>query len=115
MVKSRLSGSHQGLHDWVVQRVTALFMVGYGVGLFLYIGWHTPLSYAQWRHLFSLQSMKVSTILFLAALLWHARVGMWIVLTDYVPSFILRALLQLIVFAVCVSCFVWGILILWSV
>jgi len=114
MVKSVLGVNHQGLRDWVIQRVSAIFMAVYSVALVLYLT-HSSLSFAEWHSLFSQVWMKIVTILFLVALLWHAWIGVWTIFTDYIKSFVIRSFLNFFVLLMLFACFIWGLLILWSV
>jgi succinate dehydrogenase / fumarate reductase, membrane anchor subunit len=115
MVKSVLSVSHQGLRDWVVQRVSAILMAVYSIGLSAYLVLHTDLSYAEWHYLFSQEWMKVATVLFILSLLSHAWIGIWTIFTDYIKPYVLRCILNFFVLLMLAACFFWGILILWSV
>lgn len=115
MVKTVLGVKHQGLRDWIVQRVSAIFMAVYSVGLIAYLVSHSGLSYAEWHTLFTHTWVKVATLLFLACLLAHAWIGMWTVFTDYVKNFVLRCILNCLVILMLAACFFWGLLILWSV
>ncbi len=115
MVKSVLSSNYQGLRDWVVQRVTAIIMAIYAVGLAVYLLVHPSLSFAEWHHLFSINSMKIATILAIVCVLKHAWVGMRTVFTDYIKCTILRGILNVVVWVGLFACFFWALLILWSV
>ncbi len=115
MVKSVLGVNHEGLRDWMIQRVSAIFMAVYTICLVLYIISHTDLSFVEWHSLFSQTWMKVVSALFLLALLWHAWIGIWTIFTDYIKSFVIRGLLNFLVLLMLFACFFWGILILWSV
>lgn len=115
MVKSILSVSHQGLRDWVIQRISAIIMGIYSIGLIIYFLFHPGLSFPVWHHLFSYTAMKVASILFLLSLLFHAWIGVWTIFTDYIKSYILRCILNFFVLLMLGACFFWGILILWSV
>jgi len=115
MVKSVLGVNHQGLRDWVIQRISAIFMAFYSIGLILYVVCHRGLSFAEWHSLFSQEWMKVAAVLFLLSLMLHAWIGIWTILTDYVTSFITRSILNFFVLLMLIACFFWGILILWSV
>lgn len=115
MVKSVLSVAHQGLRDWVIQRLSAIFMAIYSIGLILYIVSHPGLSFAEWHSLFASEWMKVATILFLAAILMHAWIGIWTIFTDYVKPFVIRCVLNTLVLLLLAASFIWGVLILWSV
>lgn len=115
MVKSVLGVNHQGLRDWIIQRVSAIFMALYSISLIVYILCHPGLSFAEWHYLFSTSWMKIATILFLLCLMGHAWIGIWTIFTDYVKPFVLRSILNLLVLLMLAACFIWGILILWSV
>lgn len=115
MVKSVLGVNHQGLRDWAIQRVSAILMAVYSIGLISYLVYHPGISYAEWHTLFAVLWVKIATLLFLLCLMMHAWVGMWTILTDYVKPFVLRAILNVVILLVLASCFIWGIMILWSV
>lgn len=115
MVKSVLGVHHQGLRDWMIQRVSAIFMAVYSIALILYIVCHPGLSFAEWHSLFAAPWMKIATILFTLALIWHAWIGVWTILTDYVKPFVLRSVINTLVLFMLAACFVWGVLIVWSV
>jgi succinate dehydrogenase / fumarate reductase membrane anchor subunit len=104
MVKSVLGVNHQGLRDWVLQRVSAILMAVYSIGLILYILLHPDLSYQNWQILFAHRGMKVASSLFLACLLFHAWIGMWTIFTDYIKSYIIRAILNFLVQLMLVAC-----------
>lgn len=115
MVKSVLGVNHQGLRDWVIQRISAIFMAIYSIGLISYLICHPGLSFAEWHSLFAHQWMKIITLIFILAIMWHAWIGIWTIFTDYVKPYILRGILNLLVIFMLVACFIWGVLILWSV
>lgn len=115
MVKSVLGVNHQGLKSWVIQRVSAILMTIYVFGLVGFILCHTDLSFSDWRDLFATTWMKVATLIFILALLYHAWIGIWTVFTDYVKCYILRAFLNSVVLLMLFASFFWGVLILWSV
>jgi succinate dehydrogenase / fumarate reductase membrane anchor subunit len=115
MVKSVLGASHQGLRDWVLQRISAIIMAIYSIGLVAFIVCHPELSYAEWHGLFTATWMKVATLLTLLAVMFHAWVGMWTIFTDYVKCFVLRNVLYVLVLIMLAACFLWALLILWSV
>lgn len=105
----------RGLRDWIVQRLTALYMGGYVVFLSTYLLLTRPVTFTGWSALFSTWPMKVATVLCLLGVMVHAWIGMWTILTDYVKFKMLRAWLCVAVLFFLAACFLWGILILWSV
>lgn len=115
MVKSVLGVNHQGLQDWVIQRLSAVVMVVYLVFMTIYLFSHADLSFIEWHALFAKPWMKIATLLFIAALLYHAWIGMWTIFTDYIKPFALRSVLDCLVLLLLISCFIWGVMMLWSV
>lgn len=115
MVKSVLGVNHQGLRDWVVQRLSAIYMAVYFIVLSAYILLHSGMDFAEWHALFACTAMKIATMLFLVGLLLHAWVGIWTIFTDYVKCAVVRAILNSLVWLMLGACFFWGLMILWSV
>ena len=116
MVGQRLVvGAHYGLRDWLVQRITAVVMAVYTL-LFLVMLLSTPThNFSTWRALFAPQWMKFATLLFVAALLWHAWVGVRNIFMDYVKSEGGRIVLYVLVLAALFVYGAWAVQILWSV
>ena len=115
MVKNVISVAHRGLTDWIIQRVSAIYMAVFSIALIVYLVGHPDISFAEWHSLFACQWMKIATILFFLALMFHAWIGVWTIFTDYVKCSILRAILNLLVILMLAASFIWGIMILWSV
>lgn len=115
MVKSVLSVNHQGLRDWLIQRVSAILMIIYTIVIFYFLASHTKVDYADWHELFACRWMKIFTIIILISLMYHAWVGIWTILTDYVKPFVLRLFLNVIVLIALAAFFFDGLLILWGV
>lgn len=115
MVKSVLGSNHRGLTDWLVQRISALVMTVYMLGILAFFIMHHPLEYPEWHALFSAGWMKVSTMIFLTSLLFHAWSGMWTIFTDYVKPYWLRLILHAVVLLSLIAFFFAGLLILWSI
>ena len=107
-------GAHYGLGDWLLQRLTALVMALYTIGLLACLLWHAPASYADWKAIFSNTFVRVTTMLFFAALLYHAWIGLRDVFMDYVRATGLRLALQTAVVIVLVLYLIWAASILWS-
>lgn len=115
MVKSVLSVYHQGLRDWLIQRVSAFVMAIYSIGIIGFFLTHPNLEYTAWHSLFSQQWMKVVTLLFISSLLFHAWVGMWTIFTDYIKPSIWRFPIHVFVFLALLTMFFWSLLILWGI
>jgi succinate dehydrogenase / fumarate reductase membrane anchor subunit len=96
-MRRRLTGSaHSGLGEWLLQRVSALYM---GVFVF-YVALRllvAPIAdYAAWRGWFFAGAVRLGFALFFASLLIHSWVGMRSVFMDYLKPIWLRFLAQLL-------------------
>jgi succinate dehydrogenase / fumarate reductase, membrane anchor subunit len=107
-------GAHYGTGDWLLQRLTAVVMAVYTVGLLVCLAWHAPASYADWKSIFSGTVARLATMVFLAALLYHAWVGMRDIFMDYVKPTGVRLALQACTVLVLLAYLFWGASILWG-
>ncbi|MEO8061088.1 MAG: succinate dehydrogenase, hydrophobic membrane anchor protein [Burkholderiales bacterium] len=86
-----------GLSAWLVQRLSAVFMLGFMVFLLVHFLVDPPGSYEAWRTWMGDVPVSVAAGVFVAALLAHAWVGLRDVTLDYVASLAARvAVLSLI-------------------
>jgi succinate dehydrogenase / fumarate reductase membrane anchor subunit len=106
-------GAHYGLRDWLLQRLTAVVMALYTVGLAACVLVRPPVSYADWRALFTGPFMRLATLFFVAALLYHAWVGMRDIVMDYVKPTGIRLGLQTVIGGVLLLYLIWAASILW--
>ena len=107
-------GAHYGVGNWLVQRVSAVAMALYTVLAVPYVLWRAPDSYSAWKALFAGGFFRLATMLALAALLWHAWIGMGDILIDYVHPFGLRLATQAAVAIVLAFYLIWSVSILWG-
>ncbi|MCP5357245.1 MAG: succinate dehydrogenase, hydrophobic membrane anchor protein [Pseudomonadales bacterium] len=121
MVTNVTSFGRSGLYDWLVQRVTAIILAVYFVGMLGYLIQHPDLSYQQWHALFSTTWVRIASLLALISLCAHAWVGLWTISTDYLTPYligpkatVLRLLFQAGSVALMFIYLVWGIQILWG-
>lgn len=115
MVKSVLGVNHQGLRDWLIQRVTAVVMTIYIIVLAGFFLAHPNMAYYEWHGLFISQWMKIGTALVMLSVLYHAWIGMWTIFTDYIKVVWLNWILQFIVILALIAFFLETLLILWGV
>lgn len=115
MVKTVLGVDHQGLRDWLFQRISAIVMALYFICLGWFLFTHQSLTYGQWHNLFAMPAIKIFTIMFVISLLYHAWIGMWTVFTDYIKPASLRLVLEVLMMLMLVACFFWALEILWGV
>jgi len=107
-------GAHYGLGDWLLQRLTAIVMAVYTVGMVACLLWHVPSSYADWKAIFSGSLARLATMVFLLALLYHAWVGMRDIVMDYVKPTGIRLALETAIGGVLVVYLIWAASILWG-
>lgn len=111
----RVGGARRGLDLWLVQRASALYMAGF-IPVFLVCALAAgPLDFAAWRGLFQPLAGKLGSLLFLAAMLLHAWIGLREVCIDYVHPLVLRLGLYFAFATLYLACLAWGVDILWSV
>lgn len=105
----------QGLRAWLVQRLSAVYMLVFllffAISLFL----NNIENHAQWRSWITHPFNSVATFIFFAALLMHTWVGMRDVLIDYLQSFRIRFLALTLVAGLLLGMGVWLARILLSV
>jgi len=97
-----LGSAHHGSHHWLLQRFTAagnLLTVGYLVFSFLFL---PDLSYESVRAWIGEPAPALALGLMIVSVFWHARLGLQVMLEDYVHGarrFALILLLNLAAFA----------------
>lgn len=110
-----VGGARRGLDMWLLQRASAIYMALFLVvfmALFLSAG---PMGFDAWRGLFAPMAMKVAALLFVAALLTHAWIGLREIFIDYVHFLLPRLALYLAFAVLYLGCLIWAVDILWSV
>lgn len=101
-----------GVRNWVVQRVSAVYMAIFLLLTLAYLAGAGPLNYHDWFALAGTPVFSVLLLMFLVALLLHAWTGIRDVVLDYVSPDGLRFGV-LVLFAVyLLAMAVWGVRIL---
>lgn len=114
MVTNITSLTGNGLKDWLIQRVSAVYLAAYSFFLLAFIIRHPQLPFAQWHDLFHMHSVKIASLIALLMISLHAWIGIWTVTTDYLKCTSLRLSIQILVALLLLSQFVWGIMIVWG-
>lgn len=113
MLGVALSFGKNGLQDWLIQRLTAIFLAAYVIFLFVYFILHPNPSFTEWSQLFSSIWMQISTSIILLSLIVHAWIGIWTVITDYIKPVSLRLFVQVFFILGLLGCLFFGFDILW--
>lgn len=111
MVKIAGTLGRSGVHDYILLRASAMVLFAY---ILYFIGFiaSADLSYQVWIGFFSLTATKIFTLLALLAMLVHAWIGIWQILTDYVKCTLLRGTLQFVLTTVAFIYVIFGFVIL---
>lgn len=109
-----VAGARRGLGLWLWQRASAVVMALYLPAFALYAASHAPLDYTAWRGLFDPLIVKLATLIFVAAALLHAWIGLREILIDYVHRLGVRLALYLAFGLLYAVCFLWAAAILWG-
>lgn len=88
-----MSRQASGLKAWVIQRVTAVYIAFYVVYMMLVFAISPPMGVESWRQMMASPVCGMATLLFFAALLMHAWIGIRDVLIDYVQPLPARVVL----------------------
>jgi succinate dehydrogenase / fumarate reductase membrane anchor subunit len=113
--------THTGPSDWIIQRITSVIIAAY---LFFMVGYllaNPSLTYGQWAELNNLLTMRLFSLVTISAVAYHAWIGIWCVLTDYITVRLigpiadgLRKILQTGLGFIILFYMVWTIKILWG-
>lgn len=104
----------RGLHDWIAQRITALIVLVYTLTLMAYLFFCPALNHQAITKIFDHLVMKIATVVALLSILWHAWIGLWTVLTDYVKPKFIRLILEVAIILLLLAYLVWLVEILWG-
>ncbi|MFC7419251.1 succinate dehydrogenase, hydrophobic membrane anchor protein [Iodobacter arcticus] len=114
MVNREVVGAHYGLRDWLVQRVTAVIMLVYTLGVVAFILLANGASFEAWQQLFACTWVKVVTTVSLFALLWHAWVGIRDIWMDYLQHVGLRLTMHVLTLLWLAGSLVYMIKVVWG-
>ena len=115
MLERIVTGAHYGLRDWMVQRVTAVVMVLYTLGLAGYLLLQPVVDYNVWTLLFSSSVVRSVSLLFLLSVFYHAWIGVRDIVMDYVKPAAIRLLIHVLVILALLLYAIWSVQILWGI
>lgn len=101
-----------GLRAWLVQRVSAVYMLLFIIYLLAHFVIDPPRSYVAWRGWVMSDGVSIAAAVFFAALLMHAWIGLRDVTLDYVHPAPLRLLVLAVLGSGLVAIAAWVVRIL---
>lgn len=84
------SSSRTGLGEWLLQRLSALYVAGFAVYVAVLLLAFPPADYSAWRGWLGSGPVRLASGLFVVLLLIHAWIGMRSVFIDYLHPLWLR-------------------------
>lgn len=107
-----MSRALQGLRSWLLQRLTAVYLLLYLVFFLIHLLIGHGGGYEAWRGWLARPVTAVATVLFFTALLFHAWIGLRDVVMDYVHPFAWRLSLLALIGTGLLSMGLWVLLIM---
>ena len=116
MVSNILNFGRSGVHDWLIQRVSAVIIASYSIFLLTWLVFNeSELTFIQWQGFMSNTWMRIYSLLFVVSVAAHSWIGLWTVATDYFKSNVLRiSVLGTLALTLFVY-IVWSVGILWRI
>ncbi len=121
MVKIASGFGRSGLHDWLMQRISAVVLAAFTLYLTYFMLTNGTLTRESWVVLFHNEFFRVLASMTLIALVVHAWIGLWTVATDYLNSTTfhykptaVRLIFQTFVILFILGNLIWGLRILWG-
>jgi succinate dehydrogenase / fumarate reductase membrane anchor subunit len=110
-----MSWRAQGMRTWILQRLTAVYMLLYLLVFAGFVFRHPIHDFTDWQTLFTAPTTNIATLLFFYALLFHAWVGIRDILIDYVHVSNIRFFLWILINLGIIAMAIWISMILYSV
>lgn len=121
MVTSVTSLGRNGLYDWLIQRVTAVVIGVYAIGMLGFLLAQPDLDYSTWLALMGSAPMRIMNTLLMFSVAAHTWVGLWSVTTDYLTGLTLgkaatsvRLVVQMVIALLLLVYVLWGLLMIWG-
>lgn len=111
----RGSRSGGGLGEWIIQRVSAVYVLLFTVWLGVSLSVSPVHSHADWVSFSSGYFFRAAAILFIVSLLMHAWTGLKSVFLDYVHNWRLRFVLLMTLALLFTGMLAWAIIVIGGV
>ena len=120
-VTSVTSLGRNGLYDWLIQRVSAVVIGVYFIGMLAYLIAQPNLDYGTWKAFIGSVPMQIATTLLVLSVAAHTWVGLWGVTTDYLTSLTfgksatgVRLVVQMVIALLLLVYVLWGMVTIWG-
>lgn len=107
-----MSRPTHGLRDWLLQRLTAIYLGGFLVYLLVHFLLQPQHSFQQWHDWVTHPVTVIAIALFILAVLIHGWVGMRDVVLDYVHAISLRLTILSLIGLTLISSGLWALRVL---
>jgi succinate dehydrogenase / fumarate reductase, membrane anchor subunit len=114
MLNRVVTGAHYGLRDWLAQRITAVLMALYSLWIVGYLLMQPALNYNTWTLIFSSDTVRTFSLLFLLSIFYHAWIGVRDIVMDYVKPASIRLFIYVLVIVTLLLYTMWSVQILWG-
>ena len=121
MVTSVTSLGRNGLYDWLIQRVSAVVIAVYVIGMLGFLIAQPDLDYGTWSAFMGSMPMQIANTLLLFSVAAHTWIGLWSVTTDYLTSLTfgkaatsVRLVVQMAIVLLLLVYLLWGLLMIWG-
>ena len=115
MVNNAATVGRSGVHDFILLRSSAIILALYTLFLVGFFVTTPDVTFEIWQGFFGHLGTKIFSILAIIALLMHAWIGVWQVLSDYIKPAFLRGALQFFFSVLLLAYFATGLLTVWGV
>ncbi|WP_101675291.1 succinate dehydrogenase, hydrophobic membrane anchor protein [Alloalcanivorax mobilis] len=121
MVTSVTSLGRNGLYDWLIQRVSAVVIAVYMIGMLGFLITQSNLDFDTWSAFMGSAPMRIANTLLVLSVAAHTWIGLWSVTTDYLTSLTfgkaatkVRLVVQMVIALLLLVYVLWGLLMIWG-
>ena len=104
-----MSRPTHGLNDWLLQRLTAIYLACFLIYLLLHLLVRPQHTFQEWHDWVTRPAMIIATAMFILAVLVHGWVGMRDVVLDYVHVISLRITVLSLIALTLIGCGIWAL------
>jgi len=98
----------QGLRPWIMQRISAVFIAIFVLYVFLTLMINNPLNTEDWRLWVAIPYNSLFIGVTLAAIIWHAWIGVRDIILDYIPNVVGRLFALTVIGVILMGSGLWG-------